>query len=215
MSYISVDNLSKTIRRTKILDDVSFRADQGATVGLSGINGSGKTMILRAVAGLIRPSSGTIAVDGAVIGKDRPFPERVGILIENPAFLSLRTGHSNLELLAKLSGHADAQDIEYVLESVGLDPHDKRLYRKYSLGMKQRLGLAAAFMGKPRLLLLDEPTNALDESGIELFLALLERHKNDGGTTLVACHDKAILREISDEIHYLRDGRIVDSEVLR
>ena len=164
---IIVKSATKYIKKALILDDVNIQLTGGKIYGLKGPNGSGKTMLMRLLCGLIRPTSGEVWIDGKKLGKDMDFPESVGLLIENPAFLPNYTGYENLELLAQIRGKIGAEEICQSLLEVGLDPHDPRRYRKYSLGMKQRLGIAAAIMEKPDLLIVDEPTNALDDSGVE------------------------------------------------
>lgn len=213
-----IQDLKKEMRGSVVLDGISMELSGGEIVGLEGVNGSGKTMLLRAIAGLIRPTSGFMSIDGKRLGKDIPFPQSVGVLIENPAFLESRTGLANLMILGamgratKRGGLAASSLREAARESlrmVGLDPDDKRKYKKCSLGMKQRLGIAAATMGFPQLILLDEPTNALDVEGIELARRLILEAKGKGSLVVVASHDKDFLGGVADEVHTLREGRIV------
>jgi len=203
-------NVSKHIRRALILDDVSMTLASGCIIGLKGPNGSGKTMLMRAFSGLIRPDKGEVAIDGEVIGKDISFPPSCGILIENPAFISKYTGFFNLKLLASIKGVITDKEIEKTLRDVGLDPFDRRSYRKYSLGMKQRLGIAAALMESPDLILVDEPFNALDSDGIALVRELLISHKKRGALIVLACHDTTELDVLADEVYVMADGRVVD-----
>ena len=135
------------------------------------------------------------------------------MLIENPAFLENRSGWDNLKILASIKGVVGDSEIAAILDAVGLDSHDRRTFRKYSLGMKQRLGIAAAFMEDPDVLLLDEPINALDNSGVSMFEALLGKAKGRGASILLSCYDKALLRQFSDEI-YMSEGRVVDHELV-
>lgn len=205
---IIVNNATKCIKKAPILDNVSLELQSGMIYGLQGPNGSGKTMLMRLISGLIRPTSGKVYIDGRELGKEMYFPVSVGMLIETPAFLSNYTGLQNLELLAQIQNRISSRDIRLVLASVGLDPDDKRKYRKYSLGMKQRLGLAAAIMEKPDLLFLDEPTNALDGDGIALVCDLILREKARGALIVIACHDPVILERLSDEVYTIAEGRI-------
>ena len=205
------DDVSKRIKRAKILKNVSMTLESGRIVGLMGPNGSGKTMLMRTFCGLIKPDSGTVSIDGQVIGKDISYPPSTGILIENPAFISKYTGFFNLKLLASIKGIITDEDIKQTLTDVGLDPNDRRTYRKYSLGMKQRLGIANALMENPELILVDEPFNALDADGITLVHDLLLKHKERGALIVVACHDKQELEILADEVYVLLDGRVVDS----
>jgi ABC-2 type transport system ATP-binding protein len=170
---IEITNLKKVIKGTIVLDDINYTFSGGRIYGLCGKNGCGKTMLMRLIAGLIYPSSGTIRIKDKVLGKDISFPESVGMLIENPSFLNDYTGKQNLEMLAGLQKNVDKAEVRRVLEQVGLDPDDKRKFYKYSLGMRQRLGIAAAIMGSPELILLDEPINAIQmecRRSVQLFV---------------------------------------------
>jgi ABC-2 type transport system ATP-binding protein len=205
---LKVEGVTKLIRGRTVLDDVSLALSGGAVYGLKGPNGSGKTMLMRAVCGLIRPTSGEIRIDGQLLGRDISFPPSVGILIENPAFIAKYTGLKNLQLIAMIRGVASDAGLRKTLVDVGLDPDDRRSYRKYSLGMKQRLGIAAAIMEEPDLIVLDEPTNALDEDGILLVRDLLQRQKRRGALVVISCHDLAELELLADEIFEMADGRL-------
>lgn len=216
-----IDHLDKRIGAARVLEDICLTVSDGTVVGLSGPNGSGKTMLMRALVGLIRPTNGTVVVDGKRLWRDAAFPRSVGVLLENPAFLDSRTGFDNLKILAKIKGcvgrkRRDKETIRVMvsraLERVGLDPHDKRKYRKYSLGMKQRLGIAAAIMEEPTLIVLDEPMNALDFHGVDLAREIIEEEKQRGAAIVLACHDAVLLRELSDEICFMDRGRIVKRE---
>ena len=205
---IIVKSATKYIKKALILDDVNIQLTGGKIYGLKGPNGSGKTMLMRLLSGLIRPTSGEVWIDGKKLGKDMDFPESVGLLIENPAFLPNYTGYENLELLAQIRGKIGAEEICQSLLEVGLDPHDPRRYRKYSLGMKQRLGIAAAIMEKPDLLIVDEPTNALDDSGVEQICTILRRERERGALVVIACHDSILLQTLSDEIYKIYEGKV-------
>lgn len=205
---IIVKSATKYIKKALILDDVNIQLTGGKIYGLKGPNGSGKTMLMRLLCGLIRPTSGEVWIDGKKLGKDMDFPESVGLLIENPAFLPNYTGYENLELLAQIRGKIGAEQICQSLMEVGLDPHDPRRYRKYSLGMKQRLGIAAAIMEKPDLLIVDEPTNALDDSGVEQICTILRRERERGALVVIACHDSLLLETLSDEIYKIYEGKV-------
>ena len=159
--YIELKNVSKKIKGIDILDDVSLRMESGKIYGFRGKNGSGKTMLMRAIAGLIKVT-GTVDINGKILGKDEMFPPSIGILIENPSFISNYTGFENLKTLASIRERIDDNKIRQTLTEVGLEPDDKRTFKKYSLGMKQRLGIAAAIMEDPDIIILDEPTAALD-----------------------------------------------------
>lgn len=205
---ITIRNVTKYINKRLILCNVNLMFVGGVVYGLQGPNGAGKTMLMRLVAGLIRPSEGTVLINDSELGKEFDFPNSVGILLEQPAFLPSYTGLKNLELLAAIQKKVSRQEIREVLSLVGLDPDDNRKYRKYSLGMKQRLGIAAAIMEKPELILLDEPTNALDEDGIEMVRDVITEERKRGAIVIVACHDPVFLSHISDEILSVNDGII-------
>lgn len=209
--YIELKNVSKKIKGIDILDDVSLRMESGKIYGFRGKNGSGKTMLMRAIAGLIKVT-GTVDIDGKILGKDEMFPPSIGILIENPSFVAEYTGLKNLEMLACIKNKIEIEDIRHAMEQVGLDPDDKRTYKKYSLGMKQKLGIAAAFMEKPDIIILDEPINALDEAGAKQVRKILEEQKKRGALIIIACHDKEELEMLSDEIIEIYEGRIVAGE---
>ncbi len=207
--YIELKDVTKKIRGATVLDHVSCRFESGHVYGLKGKNGSGKTMLMRAVSGLIRIRSGVVDCNGQILGKDRSFPESIGILIENPSFIDSYTGFKNLKVLASIRDVVKDGHIRDVLAQVGLDPHDKRTYRKYSLGMKQRLGIAAAIMESPDIIILDEPVNALDESGVLQVRDILKEHRDRGAIIIIACHDSEELQLLSDEIIEISEGRIV------
>lgn len=206
---IHASHLTKTIGRTTVLNDVTAVFANGRIAGLQGINGSGKTMLIRALAGLIKPTSGAISIDGERLWKDIALPPSIGALIENPSFLDAYTGFANLKMLASFRGRATEDDLRNILQTVGLDPNDKRKYRKFSLGMKQRLGIAAAVMERPDIVLLDEPTNALDESGLAMLHDLVLAQKERGAVVVLASHDRDFLLSLADEVYEFSEGRIV------
>ncbi|WP_058270891.1 ATP-binding cassette domain-containing protein [Olsenella massiliensis] len=206
--------LGKTIKGRTIFQDISITAPSAEVTGLAGVNGSGKTMLMRAMAGLIRPTTGTVEIDGQTLWADVAFPPSVGLLIENPAFLSGRTGLDNLRVLASIKDVVDDKRVRQVLDLVGLDPDDRRHFSKYSLGMKQRLGIAAAIMELPRLLLLDEPTNALDAAGVKMLTDVVNKMRERGCTIILACHDAHVLRGLSDQVYYLAEGHLDGHEML-
>lgn len=206
---IEVCDYTKIIHKVTILDHVNCVFQPGVCYGLKGKNGSGKTMLMRAVCGLINPTSGYVSIDGKVIGKDFSFPESVGLLLENPSFPGNYTGLKNLELLASIQKRVSKEEIRDVLAQVGLDPDDKRKYRKYSLGMKQKLGIAAAFMEKAQIIILDEPINAIDAEGVTRVKKMIQGAKSRGAVIITACHDAEELNEIADEIIEISEGKII------
>ena len=169
MDTIEICNYTKTLKGRNVLSHVNLTLERGKTYGLFGHNGSGKTMLLRAIAGLIVPTEGSVTVFGEKLGEKVSFPKSLGLIIENVGFWPYYTGFDNLKILASIQKKITDDQIRQAISRVGLDPKDKRIYKKYSLGMKQRLGIAQAVMERPELILLDEPTNGLDDGGIELF----------------------------------------------
>lgn len=206
--YIRLKNVTKKIKQDILLDHISLEFRGGKVYGLQGKNGSGKTMLMRAVCGLITLSDGEIDIDGEILHKDISFPRSIGALLENPAFLNGYTGLENLKLLADIRGGIEEKELRDCLAKVGLDADDKRVYRKYSLGMKQKLGIAAAVMGSPDIVILDEPINAIDEAGVEKVREILRGLKERGSVIIVACHDREELELLSDEIIKISKGRI-------
>lgn len=207
--YIRLKCVTKKIKQDILLDNISLEFQGGKVYGLQGKNGSGKTMLMRAICGLITLSDGEINIDGEILHKDISFPRSIGALLENPSFLNGCTGLENLKLLADIQGGIEEKELRDCLTKVGLDADDKRIYRKYSLGMKQKLGIAAAIMGSPDIVILDEPINAIDETGIEKVRQILKGLKESGSVIIVACHDKEELELLSDEVIKISKGRII------
>ena len=208
---IVVDHLTKELRGAVVLEDVCAVMESGYIYGLQGVNGSGKTMLLRAICGLIRPSSGGVYIDGQLLGKAMDFPPSVGLLLENPSFLLGYTGRDNLLMLARLRGMG-VREVEQALELVGLQPDDKRKFRKYSLGMKQRLGIAGAILGGPELVVLDEPFNALDPQGVQDLHRLILRLKEEKRLVILACHVAGELQTLADTCFTMEKGRLLPNE---
>ena len=207
---IEIKDLTKSFDGVEVLSHISMTLESGKIYGLVGRNGSGKTMLMRVICGLISATEGTVEIDGRILGKDMTFPESVGVLIENPAFIGNYTGFKNLKVLASIQNRIGDEQIRKALEDIGLDPDDKRTYRKYSLGMKQKLGIAAAVMENPDIIILDEPINALDDVSVEKVHDILEEQKKRGAVIIIACHDKEELDQLSDEIIEISDGRIIN-----
>lgn len=209
---IIIENYTKKIKNATILDNINLSMEGGKIYGLKGKNGSGKTMLMRAICGLITPTQGSVSVDGNVIGKDISFPESIGLLIEYPGFVGSYSGFKNLKMIASINERITDEQVRDTIKQVGLDPFDKKAFRKYSLGMKQKLGIACAIMESPDIIILDEPVNALDESGVLMVRDILERHKQRGALIIIACHDKEELELLSDEIFVIEEGKIVGHE---
>lgn len=214
MTEIEVKNLCKTINKNMVLDNINLHMVSGQVYGFQGINGSGKTMLMRALIGLIHPTSGTILIDQKELGKDMDFPKSIGFLLENPTFLDMYSGPDNLRLLAGVDNNISAdminKEIDSLIEEVGLKSARNKKYKKYSLGMKQRLGIAAAVLGNPDIVVLDEPTNALDDDGKDMVKRIVKMQKELGALVIISCHEMQTLEELSDEIVRLKEGRICE-----
>jgi ABC-2 type transport system ATP-binding protein len=210
MATVILENVSKIIKGVTVLDDIRMTLNAREITGLSGVNGSGKTMLMRVISGLIRPSSGRVMIDDRELWKDLSFPKSIGVLIENPAFLDDFSGFENLRILASVKKILTDDQIRETIRSVGLNPEDRKKYKKYSLGMKERLGIAAALMEHPDIILLDEPTNALDVQGVETIKGLLRTEKERGALIVISCHDVNVLKELSDRIYQIEEGKITD-----
>lgn len=205
---ITVKNITKVIKGTTVLDSVSMEMKSGEVVGLRGENGSGKTMLMRMIAGLIFPTQGSVQIDGRVLGRELAFPQEMGILLENPTFLENYTGYQNLCMLASIQNRIGEEEIKKAIRRVGLEWDDRKKYRKYSLGMKQRLGIAAAVMEAPQLIILDEPSNALDDQGCEMLRQIIREEKARNALILVSSHDGSLLEEIADMIYIMKNGHL-------
>ncbi|MFT8352934.1 ATP-binding cassette domain-containing protein [Clostridium saccharoperbutylacetonicum] len=214
-TYVEINNLTKFIKGREILSDINLNLDKGKIYGFMGKNGSGKTMLFRSICGLIKASKGEVIINEKILGRDISFPESVGVLIEYPGFLPNLTGFENLKYLADIKSEIGKAEIETVLENVGLDKNDSRKFKRYSLGMKQRLGIAQAIMENPELIILDEPTNALDTDGIALINNIIMDLKKQNKIILIASHDKEELELIADEIYKIDGGKILGHVVLK
>lgn len=207
MSEIIIENLSKTIKNNKILDNVNLAFESGHVYGLVGRNGSGKTMLLRAICGLIFPDSGKVIIDGKQLHKDISFPESCGIIIENTDLLPNFSAFDNLKMLSEIKNTANDNMIKSAIKSVGLDPDSKKKVKTFSLGMKQRLSIAQALFEDPDILLLDEPTNALDEDGVNDVRRILLEQKKKNKLIIIASHNKEDISLLSDTVISVSNGR--------
>ena len=207
---IQLQNVTKRIKENTVLDNVSYTFKSGFVYGLYGQNGSGKTMLLRAISGLINLDSGSIFIDGEKLHDKIEFPPETGIVIENMELLPECSAKRNLQMLAKIKNIADEKDIIFSLERVGLDPDSDKKVKKFSLGMKQRLNSAQAIFENQKIILLDEPTNALDEDAVQLIYKIIREEKSRGATIIVATHHKEDLKEVCDVILKIAEGKIVE-----
>ena len=208
MYTITVDSASKDFREVHALDHVSCAFTSGKIHGLIGRNGSGKTMLLKCICGLMGLSAGVIEVDGVEIHAERRLPVPMGVIIENPGFLPHLSGLENLKLLASIRRQIDVEQIRATLHVVGLDPALRRPVGKYSLGMRQRLGLAQAIMEDPPILLLDEPFNGLDNRGVEEMRLLLQNMKTKGKTIVIASHNPLDIDMLCDAVYSMDSGKL-------
>ena len=197
---IEIENVSKSFGEEQVLKSVTHTFSRGRIHGIVGNNGSGKTVLMKCICGFLHPDAGQIFVGGVQIGKDRDFPTDIGIIIETPGFLPHLSGFQNLKLLATLKHRANDHTIRAVLEQVGLDPSMKKPVGKYSLGMRQRLGLAQALMEAPELLILDEPLNGLDKHGAAHIRHIIKGLREDGKTVLLASHNQQDIDELCDTV---------------
>lgn len=207
-----VNNVSKLIKRKKILDKVNLTLESGHIYGFVGENGSGKTMLFRAISGLMDITEGEISLDDKILHKDMKVLPNMGIVIENAGLYPEFTGRDNLKLLAKLNSKISDDDICSAIKRVGLQPDDKRIVKKYSLGMKQRIVLAQAIMETPDILILDEPTNALDENGVEEIRKIIKEECDRGALILIASHNKEDIYTLADDVYKVKDGCVTKME---
>ncbi len=212
MSYIDLKHVTKVLKKNEVLSHISLSLEKGKIYGFYGRNASGKTMLFRAIAGLITLSSGQVTVDDLVIGKDCEFPLSLGLVIENTALWNELNGFENLKRLAAIQNKINNEQIRNTLLAVGLDPNDKRKYHKYSLGMKQKLAIAQAVMEKPDLIILDEPTNSLDEASVKQLKELIKAEQERGATILISSHIYDDLKELCHTIFKMENGCIIDRE---
>lgn len=208
---VEVQNVSKRIRNTLVLNNVSYNFERRKIYGLVGRNGSGKTMLIRSIAGLLIPTVGKVIVDGEVLHDKFDFPESMGVTIENTTFPKDLTGFQNLVALSKIKRIATTKDIKSAFGKIGLSESDwNTKVANYSLGMRQKLSIAQAIFERPKLLLLDEPTNGLDEESTWLLRKTLKEIADAGSTVILASHDKEDIAYLSDEVIHMDGGKIVN-----
>ena len=205
---IVIEHVSKIFGENKVLDDVCVCFEKGRIHGIIGRNGSGKTMLMKCICGFVPVTSGSIQVRGKKVGKDIDVPQNMGIIIETPGFLNGYSGYNNLKFLANINNKISEEKIIETLKLVKLDPHNKKHVGKYSLGMRQRLGLAQALMEDPDILILDEPMNGLDQSGVEEMREVLAALAKKGTTILMANHNAEDIEILCDTVHEMDLGVI-------
>lgn len=205
---IDIKNVSLKIKDNNILNCVSLQCSEGEICGIIGRNGSGKTMLMKCICGFVRPTGGEILVLGERIGKDVDFIPDAGIIIETPGFIPYFSGIKNLRLLASIQSKVQDSEIKRAMEMAGLNPDMKRIVKKYSLGMRQRLGLAQAIMENPKVLILDEPFNGLDKEGVVDMRKHLLKLKNEGKTILLSSHSSEDIELLCDKVYEMEHGKL-------
>lgn len=203
-------NVSKKIQKNEILKGVNLELTGGTIYGFVGRNGSGKTMLFRALSGLMKIDEGEIVFNDKVLNKDMDILPNLGIVLENAGLYPEFTGLKNLKLLASINNLIDEEEIKHSISRVGLDPLDKRTYKKYSLGMRQRIAIAQALMEKPNIIMLDEPTNSLDDKGVEEIRQLILEEKQRGAIILLSSHNKEDILLLADKVFYMNDGTLLN-----
>lgn len=206
MKTLKINNLNKIIKGNTILKDINLELISGKIYGFVGRNGSGKTMLFRAIAGLIKPDEGSIEYNEKILHKHMDVIPNLGVLIENVGLYQEFTGRKNLKFLADINNKINSMEIDAAINRVGLDCNDKRPVRKYSLGMKQRIVLAQAIMEKPDVLLLDEPTNALDKDGVLLIREIIKEERERGALILISSHNHEDIENLCDFVFYMEGG---------
>ena len=213
--YLEVEEINKKIGVDDVLCEISLSMEKGKIYGLQGKNGCGKSMLMRVICGLVLPTSGRILIDGEELGKELSFPESIGVFIEKPGFLDAYSGFQNLSMLASIKKKIGGREIKQTLKRVGLEDVMHKKYKKYSLGMKQKLGIAAVIMEQPDIVILDEPANALDEKSEQRLWQIVKEDKERGALVIISCHTSEVLEEISDEIFKMDQGQITEHIVCR
>lgn len=206
---IKISNLKKEVQGNVILNNINLEFEKGKIYGLVGKNGSGKSMLFKSICGLLKPSDGEIYILDKAIHKGE-LSKEIGVIIENPGFIPQYSGMKNLKLLASINNKISDECIKEAIKIVGLDPEDKRPVGKYSLGMKERLGIAQAIMEKPKILVLDEPMNSLDEDGVNLVRELLLKLRNEGVTIILSSHYKEDIKILCDFVYTISNGTIIE-----
>ncbi len=205
---VVLENVSKTLKDKTVLQPLDLTVERGTITGFIGRNGAGKTVLFKLICGLLLPSTGTVTVDGVRLGKDADFAPDTGVLIETPGFIGYESGLRNLRDLAAIRKKINTAQVKDAIRAVGLDPEDKKRVGKYSLGMRQRLGIAQAIMEDPALLILDEPMNGLDKDGVADMRVLFRALRNEGKTILLASHSAEDIDLLCDAVYELDNGKM-------
>ncbi|WEV50618.1 ATP-binding cassette domain-containing protein [Lactobacillus sp. ESL0731] len=211
MSYIKLEQVGKEVKSRLLLHDVNAEIEQNSITVLEGINGSGKTLVLKAILGLIR-TTGQIFVNDQQVKVEEPYPVKAGILIENPSLIENFTAYQNMDLLAKLDKNIQDEQIIELLSYFDLDKFPKQKVKKFSLGMKQKLGIAQALLGKYPLIVLDEPTNALDEKSVAKLIDIIKKYNSTGSTFIIASHDRDFIEQVATKQLIIKEGTIINEK---
>lgn len=203
---IAIENLVRQFKNQVVVKNVNVRFSKGHIYGIIGRNGSGKTVLLKCICGFLKPTSGSVSMNGKIVGQDMDFPQKMGFIIETPGFLTNYSGYKNLKYLASIQRNIDTLAIEEAMTMVGLDFADKKHVGKYSLGMRQRLGIAQAIMEKPDILILDEPMNGLDKNGVQEMRNLFLQMKAEGKLIILTSHNREDIEVLCDEVYEMDDG---------
>ncbi|MEF9894737.1 MAG: ABC transporter ATP-binding protein [Clostridia bacterium] len=204
--WICVSGVGLCFKANRVLDDVSASFEKGKIHGIIGRNGSGKTVLMKIICGFLPPDTGNVSIGGEIVGVDREFPRDIGILIEAPSFLPSVSGIRNLMMIAAIRNECKKEALQGIMERVGLDPKSRKWVSKYSMGMKQRLGIAQAIMEDPDLLILDEPMNGLDNQGVSDMRSLFLELKARGKTILLASHNREDIETLCDQVYEMDAG---------
>ena len=210
---ITVKNVTMKFKGQVVLNDINIDFEMGKIYGIIGRNGSGKTVLLKCICGLLLPTAGTVTVNDKIIGRDVDFPENTGFIIEHPAFLQNYSALKNLKYLASIKGKIDEQTIRTFIKLVGLNPDDKKAVGKYSLGMRQRLGIAQALMENPDIIILDEPMNALDNVGVDEIRQVILKMRDRGKLIIIASHIREDIELLCDNVYEMNAGQIKDRTI--
>lgn len=205
-TIIEITNLCKSFKETKVLNDITIKIKKGNIIGIIGRNGSGKTVLFKCICGLVSPTKGTVKISNKILGKDMDIPDNIGAIIETPGFLPNYNGFKNLKFLAMIKNQISNEHIKDTIKLVGLNPDSKKHVGKYSLGMRQRLGIAQAIMENSDILILDEPMNGLDNEGVKDMRKLFLSLKEQGKTILLASHNKEDIEVLCDEVYMMDKG---------
>lgn len=203
---IEVKNICKSFQKEMVIKNVETNFEDGKITGIIGRNGSGKTVLFKMICGLMIPTSGEIIVNGERVGKDVDFPSSLGAIIETPGFIPYQSAYANLIDLAAIKKKIGKEEVKNAIRRVGLDPENKKRVSKYSLGMRQRLGIAQAIMEDPDVLVLDEPMNGLDKQGVEDMRILFMELKKQGKTILMASHNREDIEILCDSVYEMDAG---------